>query len=435
MRKIFVCLLCMICVQPLHAASLINDTEIESVVTEIVSPIATAAKIGDGRMRIHIVNDDDFNAFVMGGEDVYIYTGLLSRIKSPNALRAVVAHEMGHTVGGHMAQMSSRMESEMRRSMLIQALGIGLMVAGGNPTMGAGVVAGASGIARQSILSFSRDEERVADDMGFDLMVRAGFNPNGFIDVFSQMNDMTSVTESKMNPNSINHPLTSERLKNMREKLKSDAIKNKKFKTDSADTIQRYDLIRAKLVGYLDSFERVKTLYPNTDKSNAAIYARAIANMRGGNLGGALVGAKTLVSRHPKNPYFYELVGDIEFANGHYDDSIDAYNRALELRQNSPQIETAMAVVLTERNKDGDRERAIELCKRVVLVEPTPLAYWTLARAFESDDGRSDWAMAEFYRMQKNDDKSREYARRAKTKLTRGSPEYIKSDDILRGGK
>ncbi len=432
MRKVFVFLLVFVFAIPAYAVSLINDTEIESVLTELIEPIATAAKIGDGRLRVHIVNNDDFNAFVMGGEDIYIYTGLLSRVKSPNALRAVVAHELGHTIGGHMAQMSSRMESEMRRSMLIQALGIGLMVAGGNPSLGAGVVAGAGGIARQSVLSFSRDEERVADDMGFDLMMRAGFNPNGFMDVFTQMNDMTGAIESKINPNSVNHPLTSERLKNVREKLKSDAVKNKKFKTDDDKTIKQYDLIRAKLIGYLDGFDRIKTLYPYSDKSDAAIYARAIANMRAGNLDGALVGTKTLLARNPKNPYFYELLGDIEFANGHYDDSVDAYTRALKIRPNSPQIETALSIVLAERNKPGDRDIAIERCKHAILIEPTPLAYWTLARAYGSDDGRADWAMAEFYRMQKNKDKAREYAKSAKNRLSRGSPEYIKSDDILR---
>ena len=213
MRKLFAILFCVLCPICANAASLINDTEIESVVKEIIAPLATAADISPSRMQVYIVNNDDFNAFVMSGEDVYIYTGLLTRITSPNALRAVVAHEMGHMIGGHMAQMSAAMDAEMKRTMLIQALGVGLMVAGGNPSLGAGVMAGATSIARQSILSFSRDEERMADDMGLNLMIRAGMNPNGFLDVFKQMNDMTSHIESRVNPNAINHPLTSERLK------------------------------------------------------------------------------------------------------------------------------------------------------------------------------------------------------------------------------
>ena len=429
MKKIFIMIFCVFVAMPARAASIIQDTEIESVIMEIIKPVTAAANIPNAQIRI--VNDDNFNAFVMGGEDIYIYTGLLTRIRTPNALRAVIAHEIGHTIGGHMAQLSARMASEMRRTMMIQALGIGLMLAGGNPSLGAGVMAGATGIARQSMLAFSRDEERIADDMGFDLMVRAGYNPNGFVDVFEQMNEMTSHVESRINPNAINHPLTAERLKNVRDKLKAMDIKSKKFKTDFAAVTKEYDMVRAKLVGYLDTDSRIKTLYPNDDKSDAAIYARAIANMRWGNLAGAAVGVRTLVSRNPKNPYFYELLGDLEYKYGHYDDAVAAYERALELRSNSPQIETALALVLVERGLDADLGRAIELCKHVVLTNETPMAYWVLARTFDSDDGRADWAMAEFYRLQNKTDKSREYARRAKSRLKPGTPEYIKSNDIL----
>lgn len=184
MRKILSVIFSLFICAPLYAASLIHDTETEKLLTELIQPLATAAKIPDGRLKIHIVDDDDFNAFVSGGEDVYVYTGLLRQIKTPDAFQAVVAHEMGHMLGGHTAQMADRMSAEIKRTMLIQALGVGLMVAGGNPALGAGVLAGAGGVAQQSMLAFTRDEERIADNMGVDLMVRANQNPNGFITVF-----------------------------------------------------------------------------------------------------------------------------------------------------------------------------------------------------------------------------------------------------------
>lgn len=433
MRRIIVAFLCMIFCVTANAASVIQDTEIETVIGEIIKPITTAAGVSNATIRI--IDDDSFNAFVMGGTDIYIHTGLLTRVRTPNALRAVIAHELGHTIGGHRAQMSARMSAEIQRTMMIQALGLGLMLAGGNPSLGAGVMAGASGIARQSMLAFSRDEERVADDMGFDLMVRAEYNPNGFIDVFEQMRDMTSHIESKINPNAINHPLTTERLKNVRDKLDASDIKSKKFKTDTDATVKKYDMVRAKLIGYLDDASRIKTIYPNTNKTDAAIYARAIANMRWGNLAGAAVGTRTLIARNPKNPYFYELLGDLEYRYGHYDDAVNAYERALELRPNSPQIETALALVLVERGGAGDVARAAELCRRVILMDAAPMTYWVLARTYDADDGRADWAMAEFYNMQNNDKKSREYARRAKNRLKPGTPEYIKADDILKTTK
>ena len=414
---------------PVWAASLINDTETERVITELIEPLAAAANIPDGRLRVHIINDNEFNAFVMGGEDVYVYTGLLTQIKSPDALQAVIAHELGHTLGGHMAQMADRMNAEMTRTMLIQALGIGLMAVGGDPSLGAGVLAGSSGIAQQSMLAFTRDEERIADDMGLKLMIRAKLDPNGFIQVFEQMGHMTGALESRINPNRINHPLTAERLSNVRAQMEKIERGYQPQNAPTNNQRAEYELVRAKLIGYLDSAENVATAYPNSDTSDAALYARAIARMRVGNLDDARIGTLTLISHNPQNPYFYELLGDIEYQLGHYDDSVDAYEKSLELTENAPQIETALALVLTERNKPDDRARAIEMCKRALLAEPMPLTYWVLARAY--DDGRADWARAEYYHMIGNDKKAREYARRAQKSLRPNTPEYIKSGDIL----
>ncbi len=426
MRKILAFLVCILCVFPAHSASLINDTETEKLLYELISPLARAADIPDGRMKIHIVRDDDFNAFVMGGEDVYVYTGLITQIKTPNAFQAVVAHELGHTLGGHMVQMSSRMDAELKRTMLIQALGVGLMVAGGNPSMGAGVMAGSSGIARQSMLAFTRDEERMADSLGLDLMVSAGQNPNGFITVFEQMNEMSGAAESRINPNHINHPLTTERLKNMREKIA--ALPSVPKRTPDA---AKYEMVRAKLIGYLDEYARVMELYPSSDTSSPALYARAIARMNAGDLKTARTGLKTLMTRDANNPYFYELLGDIEYQSGNYDASVTAYEHSLKLLPSAPQIQTALALVLTQRGGADDASRAITLCKSALLAEPTPLTYWVLALAYGDDDGRGDWARAEYYKLQKNEKKSREYARRARKKLSSDTPEYIKSGDLL----
>ena len=430
MKKIFIILFSVFITFGAKCTTLINDTEIEKEITNIIMPVARAADISDERLKIYIVNDDSFNAFVRGGEDVFIYTGLLKQIKNPNALRAVVAHELGHTIGGHMVQMSERMHDEMVRTLIIQTLGIGLMVAGGNPSAGAGVMAGATGIAQQSMLAFSRDEERMADDMAVDLMVKANQNPNGLIEVFEQMRDISGEFETRINPNRVNHPLTGERINNAKTKIS----KLKKIPTRKQFEItqenKKYEILRAKLIGYLDTDKNVITQYPYSDKSDAAIYARAIANMRAGDLDTAKTGTQTLIKRYPNNPYYYELLGDIEYQYGAYDDSVHAYEQSLKLTKNAPQIETALALVLSERDKPGDKSRAKELCKRVILKEPSPLSYWILARVTEA--GESDWAMAEFYNMNGDKKNTKKYAKLAQKKSKKGSPEYIKSGDLLK---
>ena len=124
-------------------------------------------------------------------------------------------------------------------------------------------------------------------------------------------------------------------------------------------------------------------------------------------------------------------MGDIEFAAGNYDGAVNAYENALRHVQNAPQIQTALALVLTERAAPGDDDRARELCLRANLTSPAALTYWVLARSYGSD-ARANWAMAEYYSLMGNDKKARGYAKRAQKSLPHDSPEFIKSGDILR---
>ncbi|MDR1696724.1 MAG: M48 family metalloprotease [Rickettsiales bacterium] len=404
------------------AATLISDTEIEHVMSELVAPLGRAA---DVRLRVHIVDDDDFNAFVSGGEDVFINSGTIMRVKNPSALQAIVAHELGHMAGGHIAQMSAKIRAAGRGSMIVQALGLAMVAV--NPAAAMGVMAGAAGVMRTEMMSFSRDEERQADNYGIELMQRAKQDATAFIEVMKLMNDMAGAAESRRNTFNASHPDTSERLQNVREKLKD-------YRPSSVVHRPSYDLIRAKIIGYLGNQTLVTSEYPNRDTSAPALYARAIAMMRGGDLDGARAGARALISRDAANPYFYELLGDIEYQSGHYDDSVDAYDAALEkIKIPGPQIQSALGLVLAERNKSGDADRAIEMAKRSILSEPSPLAYMVLGRAEKSrgNDGISNWALAEYFEGTGDKRQARDFARRAMKQLNKSAPEYIKSQDIL----
>jgi predicted Zn-dependent protease len=291
-----------------------------------------------------------------------------------------------------------------------------------------GVMIGAGGMAVQGMMAFTRDEERAADDYAVKLLTEAGIPPAALLSVFQKMQNMND--QSRVNPNNITHPLTEERIKNIKSNVGS--LKPEVNKKDIGLPTPDFRLIQAKLIGYLDSAERVRTLYPSSDKSDAALYARAIMRMRNGDLETAKTGTLTLISRHKGNPYFYELLGDIEFQYGHYDDSVTAYEKSLkELKQNREQIEIALALVLSERKKPGDSERAANLCKRAILKEPMPLAYWVLAK---SDNAKSDYYLSEYYYLAGDIKKARQYAAAAIKKLKDGTPEYLKAKDILNQG-
>ena len=417
---------------PAFATTEIQDTEIEATLYGLINPLATVAGVPNGRLKIHILGDNDFNAFVLGGEDVYIYTGLITTVESPAAFQAVIAHELGHMIGGHMAQLSAEMRAQMLRSMIVEALGVALAVAGGNPGLGMGVVAGAGGMANAGLNAFSRNEERLADNAGLNLLAKADLDPTGLLDVMKQMNDIQEGIENRVNPYAISHPMTSERLENVKKWLADHKIKRKKT---NVEAIEKYTLIRAKIIGYLSPPDRVMAMYPESDVTAPATYARAIMFMQAGQLAAARTATGALISGAKNNPYYNELMGDIEYQSGHYDASVAAYEKSLSLIGDgtAPQIQTALALVLSERGKPGDADRAVLMCKRAQLVQKSTLSYWVLSRAESrrGNAGISDWAMAEYYATAHNAPKAKEYARRAQKALPKDSPEYIKSGDIL----
>jgi predicted Zn-dependent protease len=91
--------------------SFIRDAEIESSIRQWVTPIFRAAGLDPDAIRIYLVNDPRLNAFVAGGQNLFLNTGLLVRSQSPNQVIGVVAHETGHMAGGHLARAQEAMKN------------------------------------------------------------------------------------------------------------------------------------------------------------------------------------------------------------------------------------------------------------------------------------------------------------------------------------
>lgn len=411
---------------------IIRDTEIEVVMQKLVEPIARAAKIPDGRLRVHIVHGNDLNAFVSSGEDIYIYAGTIMKIENPNAVQAIVAHELGHIIGGHYVNRMARIEKEMIGAIIMQSLGVALIAA--NPEMGTGVMMGAHGITRANLMSFSRDEERQADTLGLGLMKSARLPLGGFVEMMELLQSRSIHIEGSINTYGISHPTTTERLMNAREWISKHGGHGGKLPDD---LVAEYAMVRAKLVGYLQSEKVVQDMYPT--QTLPSKYAHAISALRGDRLTKALQLTNELVASDPKNPYFHELVGDIQVRRGKYSEAVAAYQKALELLDiESAQISAAIAMALIERKGKGDAEEAVRIIKRALILgkaeaAKTPFLYFVLARAYaaKKKHGLSDWAMAEYNWIINKKPEAKKFAERAKRNLDGNSPEYQKVQDIL----
>lgn len=110
-RLVLACLLAACLVTPILASQAqgrtpIRDTEIEATIRAFATPLFSAAGLNPNAVRIYIIKDATLNAFVAGGQNLFLNSGLLMRTESPGQLIGVIAHETGHIAGGHLDRKS-----------------------------------------------------------------------------------------------------------------------------------------------------------------------------------------------------------------------------------------------------------------------------------------------------------------------------------------
>jgi predicted Zn-dependent protease len=152
-----VALLCASAV-PAAAQSVLRDAETEALLQDMVDPLVEAAGMDAGAVKVVLVNDNSINAFVAGGQRIYVHTGLLQEADSANEVQGVLAHELGHITGGHVLRIYEGIGQATRITLLSTLAGIAAMLAGAGEA-GMGVMALGQQAAMSNFLSFSRDQE------------------------------------------------------------------------------------------------------------------------------------------------------------------------------------------------------------------------------------------------------------------------------------
>ena len=153
--------------------SLIRDTEIENYLKEWAAPVIKAADLDPDSVKFILVQDSNINAFVAGGQNVFIYSGLLMKSRNPDEVIGVIAHELGHIRGGHLIRGKEAMETASYEAMLGTILGIGAAILTGEGGAAAVGSAGSNSMALRGLMSFSRIQEIERRSGGADIP-RAG---------------------------------------------------------------------------------------------------------------------------------------------------------------------------------------------------------------------------------------------------------------------
>lgn len=421
--------------------SIIRDAEIEQLLREYTQPVFRAAGINAGAVKIILVGDRSYNAFVANGQKIFVNVGAIMDSKTPNELIGVLAHETGHIAGGHLARQRQELAKAQILAVAGMLMGAGAVVAqarsgpyGRVGSDGAGMMGAMLGpqeLIRRSLLAYQRGEEQAADRAAVTYLTKTGQSARGLLTTLERFQNDSLFKTSQIDPYLQSHPLPSERISSLESAAKASPTFNVK---DPAALQARHDLARGKLFGFMGGASEVARRYPISDNSLAARYARAIAVYRQGRLDQALPQIDALIAAEPNNPYFQELKGQTLMESGRAGQSLPYLRRAVALAPNALPIKVLLGHALIGTGYPADAIEATHLLAQAVQREDDYAEAWQyLAMAYErrGDTPNAQLAAAQSLFLQGNYVAARTQADRAQKQFARGTPGWLKADDIL----
>ncbi len=409
-----------------------RDEEIEQALKTMARPIFDAAGLSADNVRFILVEDNDLNAFVAGGQNIFINTGLILRTKNAAELIGVIAHETGHIASGHLFRAREAVDDLSLQVMLARALGIAVAI--GTKSSDAGIAIGTAGqsFAERSILRHSRTQESAADQAGVRFLKDQRLPLDGFLSFMQTLESQELLPESQQTQYIRTHPLTQDRVDFLRHAVETGPAQPEL----PAAWQDMHARMKAKLLGFLFPVRALQ----NKETGLPARYARAIAHYRQGKTSKALEILSGLLTEEPANPWFLELKGQILFESGRLDEACAAYARSLEQYNGSGLIQAAYGHALLETAGYGaklDKKKldlAIGALQLSLESEPRqPETHRLLATAYgkKGEEGLSRLHLAEEALLKSNRDFAKTEATLAQKALAKNTPGWLRAQDIL----
>ena len=419
-------------VQSAAAQSILRDAETEALFRDMSAPLIKAAGLDPANVDIVLINDPSINAFVAGGQAVYINSGLINAAISANQVQGVIAHELGHVTGGHALDLGGNAKAASSISLLSMLLGVAAAVAGAGAAA-MGVIAAGQQAALGKFLAFSRTQESAADAAGASYLSKAGISGQGSLEFFRTLQNQEfryGYSQSDEDAFFRTHPSSGDRIARLTDTYSADPA----WKTpDDRELERRFQLVKAKLYGYLAEPAATLQAYPEYLKTEPARYARAYAFHKDALMDKANAETEALLAGEPTNPYFLEIKGQILLESGKPRDALAPLRRATELTGNQPLIATTFGHALLATEDKANFAEAERVLKAAVARDrDNPFAWYQLGVVYEArgDTPRARLASAEQQVLGRQMQLALMSAQAAEAALPKGSPDWLRAQDI-----
>ena len=192
-----------------------QDQALNEYIASVGAHIATASHRPDMPYNFRAVNANYINAYAFPGGSIAVTRGILLDLPNEAALAALLGHEVAHVTSRHTAQ---RMTKHTLTGIVLA--GAGAIVAAQSGDDRAALVMGLGGIATGALLArYSRDDERQADTLGMEYMVKTRHNPQGMVELMDLLRQQSTHRPNLIEQMFSSHPMSDERYRDMTTRL------------------------------------------------------------------------------------------------------------------------------------------------------------------------------------------------------------------------
>ncbi|SDE78037.1 Putative Zn-dependent protease, contains TPR repeats [Sphingomonas carotinifaciens] len=416
--------------QPAAAQSILRDAETEAMFADMSAPLIKAAGLSPRDVRIVLINDGSINAFVAGGQTVYVHSGLIAAADNANEVQGVIAHELGHIADGHVVLADQAMKPAMGMYLLSMVLGLAAMAAGSGEA-GAGMMALGQQAAMGKVLGYTRTQESSADAAGARYLTTSGISGKGMLSFFKKLqNQEFRYGYTNIDPFAQTHPLSGTRIATLTADLQAAPSWNAPV---NGPLEERFRRVKAKLQGYVGTPASTLNAFPSADQSVYAHYARAYAYHKAGYPDKADAESRALMVKDPNDPYFQEIRGQILLEAGEPEAALAPLRAATEGSRNNPLIATTLGHALIATEQKQHLPEAIKVLRIATQRDDqNPFAWVQLGTAYEQtgDTARAALATAERASMMGDTRTAIQSARYALANIPSNTPDWIRAQDI-----
>ena len=415
--------------------AIIREAETEKLLRDICYPIFKIAGLDSKNLKIYIVNDNSINAFVAGGQNIFVNTGLIKKFSDPSVIAGVIAHEIGHIASSHLAKGSEEFSNNANATFLGYLLGIGAIISG-NPQIGSAILMGSSQVGNRLALKFNRSQEESADILALKYLEKLKLPTKGLLEIMNYFHEQSTAYKNSIDPYELTHPISSSRIKLIKNHAQKYKYANVEFDKKVTKNFHR---VQAKLGGFLEEIETTLRVRKNKFDEDSNL-AKSIAYFRKNDFKESNKLLEELIKNNPQDGFLFELKAEFLFNQNKIFEAILNYQKAInyldEQSKTLSQIAFANAILELKTDDKFLLDLAIKnLQKSQKFEQENALVFKSLASAYKLDnnDGKALLMLAEYNYILKENDKAQKLANEAIIELekTQDKVAKLRAQDLI----